>query len=324
MWWATGVTDLARVQSRVSTLYLDKCSIDRTRNSITVDTARGTLRIPAALIGTLLLGPGVTVTHGAMVLLANSGTAVCWVGQNAVRFYAGGTSTSATARVALRQAWLVSRPRERLAVARAMYALRFPGENVDELTMQQLLGREGSRVRALYAQHSRRTGVPWTGRAYIAGNAMAAGDDVNRLLSAANTALYGASHAAVLGVGAVPSLGFVHSGAANSFVLDIADIYKHETTIPLAFDLASAGQLSERAARLAFRDLVVELRLMERIANDVLALLGNPTRDDSASVGLWDGRDVVAAGVNYAEDMGSVVDPDFAAAPHSAPADTEQ
>lgn len=303
MWWASDVTDLARVESRVSTLYLDKCVIDRTRNSIAVDTDRGPLRIPAALIGTLLLGPGVTITHGAIVLLADSGTTVCWVGQNGVRFYAGGTATTSSARVATRQAWLVSRPRARLAVARAMYALRFPREaSVHDLSMQQILGREGSRVRALYAEHSRRTGVPWTGRSYVPGDAMAAGDDVNRLLSAANTALYGACHAAVVGVGAVPALGFVYSGASNSFVLDVADLYKHETTIPLAFDLARDGQASERAARVAFRDVVVKLRLMERTAHDILTLLNlkpGTAEEDVATV-LWDGEGEVASGVNYA------------------------
>ncbi|GHJ97888.1 hypothetical protein SNE510_74070 [Streptomyces sp. NE5-10] len=78
--------------------------------------------------------------------------------------------------------------KERLQIARRMYAKRFPGEDVSQLTMQQLCGGEGVRVRRLYAEHSQRTGVPWTRREYRPGDVFAAGDDINRLLSAANAA----------------------------------------------------------------------------------------------------------------------------------------
>ncbi|WP_438948909.1 CRISPR-associated endonuclease Cas1 [Streptomyces mutabilis] len=114
------------------------------------------------------------------------------------------------------------------------------------------------------AQHAERTGVPWTKRDYKPGDAFAAGDDVNRLLSAANPALYGVCHAAVTGLGASPAIGFVHTGNALSFVLDIADLYKAEFTIPLAFDLAAQGLTSERDARTALRDAAVRGKLLHQ------------------------------------------------------------
>lgn len=306
MWWSADASDLGRITSRVSTLYLDRCALDRTQNSITVGLGDKTIRIPAAMIGALLLGPGTTVTHGAMNLLANSGTSVCWVGDGGVRFYAGGTATSSSGQVAIRQAELVSNRERRLQVARAMYGMRFAGEQVDDLDMQQLLGREGARVRKLYLENSRRTGVEWTGRDYIPGKAMAAGDDVNRLLSAANTALYGLCHAVVVSVGAIPSLGFVHTGSANSFVLDIADLYKHETTIPLAFDLAKAEMFDERDARLAFRESIVSSNLLSRAANDVFSLLGIRTDAPEISGHIWNGSREIAGGQNHYSEAGEL------------------
>jgi CRISPR-associated protein Cas1 len=153
----------------------------------------------------------------------------------------------------MRQAYLVSRTRERLDVARRMYQMRFPDDDVTGLTMQQLRGREGARIKKVYRAESARTGVSWTGREYIPGRPLAAGDDVNRLLSAGHSCLYGMCHAAIVGLGASPALGFVHTGGATSFVLDIADLYKAEYTIPLAFDLAARRLNSERDARTAFR-----------------------------------------------------------------------
>ncbi|MFC7734140.1 type I-E CRISPR-associated endonuclease Cas1e [Actinomadura keratinilytica] len=203
-----------------------------------------------------------------------------------------------------RQAYLVTRPKERLDVARAMYAMRFPGEDVSTATMQQLRGREGTRIRRLYEMHSERTGVPWTRRHYKAGDAYAAGDDLNRLLSAANAALYGICHAVIVGLGASPGLGFVHTGSAISFVLDIADLYKADYTIPLAFDLAAQGLTEERDARTGLRDLIAENRLLRRIVHDVRTLL---TPDEATRIPvdedvnqLWDDQvGAVAGGVNW-------------------------
>lgn len=128
-----------------------------------------------------------------------------------------------------------------------MYGMRFPGEDVSAATMQQLRGREGARVKRLYREAAQPFAVPWKGRIYQPGDAFAAGDDVNRLLSAGHACLYGVCHAAIVGLGASPALGFVHSGGATSFVLDIADLYKAEYTIPTAFRLAAAGEVQERA-----------------------------------------------------------------------------
>jgi CRISPR-associated protein Cas1 len=228
IWWKAHPLDLHRLEDRVSSVYVERSHVDRDENAVVIVNKRETVRVPAAMVAVMLLGPGTRLTHGAIALLADSGTTMCWVGEQGVRMYAAGLGPSRGAALLLRQAWLVTRPKERLAVARAMYQMRFPDEDVSGMTMQQLRGREGTRVRRIYQAHAKRTGVPWNGRVYRAGDAFAAGDDLNRLLSAANAALYGICHAVIVGLGVSPGLGFVHTGTAISFVLDIADLYKAE------------------------------------------------------------------------------------------------
>jgi len=325
IWWKAHPLDLHRLTDRVSTVYIECSHVDREDNAVVIVNKRETVRVPAAMVAAVLLGPGTRVTHQAMALLADSGTTVCWVGQQGVRLYAAGLGPSRGARLLHRQAWLVTRPKERLGVARAMYAMRFPGEDVSTMTMQQLRGREGARVRKLYQEHSRRTGVPWSGREYRARDAFAAGDDLNRLLSAANAALYGICHAVIVGMGASPGLGFVHTGSAISFVLDIADLYKAEYTIPLAFDLAAQGLTKERDARLALRDRIAETRLLGRIVTDIKTLLApdDTAMQDEDVNELWDEKlGSVPGGVNWAsgsdlidpgmgEDYFAIIGPEF-------------
>lgn len=309
MWWLAETQSLHQVSDRLSSVYVERCHVDRAENAVIFVNKERTVRLPAAFIATLLLGPGTRITHGAVRLLADSGTAVSWVGEQGVRMYAHGLGPSRGSQVIERQAYLVSRPQQRVAVARKMYGLRFPGEDVSSATMQQLLGREGARVKKIYRENSERTGVQWDKRAYVAGDAFGAGDDVNRLLSAGNSCLYGVCHAAIVGVGASPALGFVHTGHALSFVLDVADIYKAEYSIPLAFDLAANGQVDESDMRWALRDRFREDKFMTRVVKDLMELLMGEIVDLETEDHreLWAGKeDVVTGGHNWGLDDSDV------------------
>ena len=123
----------------------------------------------------------------------------------------------------MRQATLVSNQRTHLAVARKMYEMRFPDEDVSGLTMQQLRGREGSRIRSVYRKYSQQYDIPWNGREYDPED-FSSGDPVNQALSAAHACLYGLAQAVILALGCSPGLGFVHIGHERSFVYDIADL----------------------------------------------------------------------------------------------------
>lgn len=309
-----GIRELSRVQDRLSFLYLERCTIHRDGNAITATDDRGVVHIPAATIGALLLGPGCRTTHQAMVLLAESGASAVWVGEKGVRYYAHGRTLSNSSRLIEAQARLVSNQSSRLRVAREMYALRFPGEDVSHLTMQQLRGREGARVRRTYREESDRTGVEWAKRDYNP-ERFDDSDAVNQALSAATACLYGVAHAVVVALGASPALGFVHTGHARSFVYDIADLYKAEIAIPVAFDVA-ATQSSEEVSgetRRRMRDRIHGANLLTRCSRDVRWLLreddeawdvSEPGEDGWGVIELWDGaRGKVSGGVNYDPDV---------------------
>lgn len=303
-------TELGRVSDRLSFLYVEHAVVDRDANAVTIWQQDGVASIPAAMLASLLLGPGSKVTHAAVSLLASSGCSVLWTGEEGVRLYAGAVAASTTSGLLQRQAALVTGQRTRLGVARAMYEMRFPGEDLAKLTMQQLRGREGARVRACYRLWSGKTGVAWHGRQYNVG-AWKAANPVNQCLSAANSALYGIVHAAILHLGCSPGLGFVHTGHQLSFVYDMADLYKAEVTIPAAFTIAAVGggDFGGRARR-AVRDAIVEVRLLPRIVADIKQLLGAGQDGDGQGDGggfavpeLWDdGGGTVPGGVGYGEE----------------------
>lgn len=186
------LTELSRTSDRISFLYLEHAKINRQDSAIKVMDARGIVFVPVALISVLLLGPGVDVTHRAMELMGDSGLAVVWVGEYGVRQYAHGRALNHSSKLLEKQAKLVSNVRSRVAVARKMYQMRFPNEDVTKLTMQQLRGKEGSRVRKIYRKLSNETGVAWNGREYNVDN-FDEGTPINKALTAANQTLYGLS-----------------------------------------------------------------------------------------------------------------------------------
>ncbi|GAB3308503.1 type I-E CRISPR-associated endonuclease Cas1 [Epidermidibacterium keratini] len=299
------ISELVRAQDRLSFIYLERCVIHRDGNAITASDSDGVVHIPAASVGALLLGPGTTVSHKAMSLLAESGSTAVWVGERGVRYYAHGRSLSTNSRLLQAQAELVTNRTSRLRVARAMYDMRFPDEDVSGLTMQQLRGREGARVRRLYRAHSDRTGVPWDRRTYDVDD-FAAGDVVNQALSAGTTCLYGVVHAVIVALGCSPGLGFIHTGHARSFVFDIADLYKAQIAIPIAFDIAAAAPEDvEGETRRAVRNEIHRSKLLEDCVKDIRRLLLDTDDSDEFEydddvVVLWDssGRRV-AGGHNY-------------------------
>jgi CRISPR-associated protein Cas1 len=297
--------ELTRAEDRVSFLYLERCAIHRDSNAITSTDENGTVHIPAASLGVLLLGPGTRISHHAVMLIAESGSTIVWVGEHGVRYYAHGRSLAGSAGLLLTQAALVSNRMSRLRVAREMYSMRFPDEDVSRLTMQQLRGREGARVRALYRAESQRTGVPWTRRDYAVDD-FDSGTPVNQALSAANTTLYGVVHSVIVALGCSPGLGFVHTGHVRSFVYDIADLYKAQLTIPLAFDLAATTSMDMGGTtRRALRDRLYDSSILSRVITDIRALLrpdDNVEPIVDGEVRLWNDGSTVPAGRGYLDD----------------------
>lgn len=302
------LSDLVRAEDRMSFLYFEHCVVNRAENAITITDDEGTIHIPAASLSVLMLGPGTKVTHKAMSTIGENGATVVWVGERGVRMYAFGKPLTHSSLLLQEQAKLVSNARTRIMVARKMYQMRFPGEDVSRLSMQQLRGREGARIRRVYRSMSEETGVEWKRREYDPLD-YEDGSDINKALSAAHACMYGLAHAAIVALGCSPGLGFVHVGHDRSFVYDVADLYKAELSIPVAFrTVAEKPDDIGSATRRNMRDAVYDLSIMERMVKDIKSLLSvdeaEADQSDVDHVGLWDEHaGEVPAGRSYTDDV---------------------
>jgi CRISPR-associated protein Cas1 len=303
---------LPKVRDSWSYLYVEHARVDQDAKAIAIQDLQGITPVPATALALLMLGPGTTITHAAVNVLAQNGCLIAWTGEGSVRFYAQGMGETRAARRLLWQAWQWADERRRLDVVLRMYRMRFAEQLDQSLTLQQIRGKEGIRVREAYAAASRETGVPWTGRSYNRAE-WGAGDPINRALSAANSCLYGVCHSAIVSAGYSTAIGFIHTGKMLSFVYDVADLYKVELTIPAAFRaVADEPENLERQVRLRCRDAFRGSRLLARIVDDIDRALGARSGEGDATGalfdlefampgGLWDPAGTVPGGENYGE-----------------------
>jgi CRISPR-associated protein Cas1 len=228
------------LKERASILFLEKGRLDVLDGAfVLVDEHGVRVHIPVGGVACLMLEPGTRTSHAAVALAARAGTLLIWVGEAGVRLYAAGQPGGARADRLIYQAKLALDDEARLRVVRHMYALRFGEEPPARRSVDQLRGIEGARVRAMYKALATQHGVTWDVREYDPTD-WGSGNLVNRCLSAATAALYGITEAAVLAAGYAPALGFLHTGTPQSFVYEIADLFKFETVVPEAFRVAAA------------------------------------------------------------------------------------
>ncbi len=290
--------ELPKLRDSLSYIYLEYGRLEQNAKSVAfVDKNKGVTPIPAASLAVMLLGPGTTVTHAAVKALADNGCSILWTGQDATRLYAQGSGETRKAYRLLKQAELATNEAKRLAVVRRMYEVRFTEALDPGLTLEQIRGKEGVRMRKAYAEAAEEFNVAWKGRRYDRqnwGNA----DPINQALSTANALLNGLCHAAIVSGGYSTALGFIHTGKQLSFVYDIADLYKAKITIPVAFWVVSTGtdQLYKRV-RLGCRDAFKSQKLLSNILPDIDKLLQtvnlpsdhtpNPDVDPAAPGDWW-------------------------------------
>lgn len=267
---------LTPARERWTPIYLEHGRLEVDDSSVKwIGADRTVFRLPVASLSVLMLGPGTTVTHAAMKACAECNTPVCWVGAEGMHFYARGLGPTHDNERARQQAATASSPSKREVVARRMFRMRFAGENVEGVSIKELRGMEGRRIKALYADMGVKFGVTWKGRNYNPDNWDLA-DNINRCISAANAALYALTAAVVCGLGYLPELGFIHTNSMRAFVLDIADIYKPETSLVAAFEtvgLKPDATEDDVVARLKFH--IEDRRLLQRLPKDLESLLEN-------------------------------------------------
>lgn len=253
------------IKNRMSIVYVEKAQIDVV-NGVTVAIDKHGVRtqIPLGSLACVMLEPGTRISHEAIKLAADVGTLVVWVGEAGVRLYSAGQPGGARADRLLYQARLALDPQLRLAVVRKMFEVRFGERPPVNRSVDQLRGMEGARVRTTYAELAAQYGIVWQGRQYDRNHWQSA-DVPNRCLSVATSCLYSLTEAAVLAAGYAPAIGFLHSGKPRSFVYDIADLFKFETVVPVAFEAAASADNSASDVRWNCRDRFRETRLLHRI-----------------------------------------------------------
>lgn len=271
------------IKDRLSVLFAERGNLDVLDGAFVVVDKNGVrMHIPIGGVACLMLEPGTRVSHAACALAARVGTLLVWIGEGGVRLYSAGQPGGARSDKLLYQAKLALDDALRLKVVRKMYALRFGEEPPQRRSIEQLRGIEGVRVRETYKHIAARYGVAWKARNYDV-TSWDAGDLPNRCLSSATACLYGVTEAAVLAAGYAPAIGFIHTGKPLSFVYDVADVYKFDTVVPVAFKVAAKQPANpEQQIRLACRDIFRESRLLDRIIPGIEEMLaagevGRPT-----------------------------------------------
>lgn len=262
------------IKERLSVLFVERGQLDVLDGAfVLVDKNGVRTHIPIGGVACMMLEPGIRVSHAACALAARVGTLLVWVGEAGVRLYSAGQPGGARSDRLLYQAKLALDPDLRLKVVRKMYEMRFGDRPPERRSVEQLRGIEGARVREMYKRLAQQFGVEWRARDYDPDEWNAA-DIPNRCLSAATACLYGVTEAAVLAAGYAPAVGFIHTGKPLSFVYDVADIYKFETVVPVAFKTAARSPSNpERDVRLGCRDIFRQTRLLERIIPGIEEML---------------------------------------------------
>lgn len=267
---------LPQVKDKYPFLYLERGRLEVDDSSVKwIDCDNNVVPLPVATLNALMLGPGSSVTHEAIKTAVAANCAVSWVGEDTLLFYAAGFQPTADTRNLRRQIELASDPTKSLEVARRLYRKRFPEADLAGKALKEMMGMEGHRVRALYQQKADEYRVGWKGRQFTPGR-FELSDVTNQVLTATNAALYGILCAAIHSMGYSPHIGFIHSGSPLPFTYDLADLYKDELTIDLAFYLTRemAGRYDKSYVSETFRQRVINMGLLEQLPEDIKNLMG--------------------------------------------------
>lgn len=265
-----------QVKDKYPFVYLEHGRLEIDDSSVKWIEATGhVISIPCATVNTILLGPGTSVTHAAIKSMSESNCTVCWIGSDSLLYYATGETPTANTYNLKKQISLYSNSKKKLETARTLFSFRFPDLDLKEKSLSEMMGMEGYRVKALYKNVAEKYEIPWDGRNYIPGK-INLSDTTNKILTCCNVALYGILLSVVHALGFSPRIGFIHSGCPLPFVYDIADLYKPEVSIDLAFKLTKemGGEYIKDVVADAFRERICNNNILERSVKDIGKIMG--------------------------------------------------
>jgi CRISPR-associated protein Cas1 len=287
--------DRIPLKERQPILFLGRGKVSVEHGSFVYQPGDGEVtHVPVGGVACIMLEPGTRISHKAVVMASRVGCLLVWVGDAGVRMYSSGKPGNAQGEHLLYQARLANQPRARLEVVREIYRQRFGEEPPSRRSIDQIRGIEGAKVKERYRELANKHDIHWNGRNY-GWDEWGKVDRPNLCISAAAACLNGLVEAALLLSGYSPAIGFLHRGDRRSFVFDIADIFKFDTVVPAAFEVAAEEpQHPERAVRHVVRDKFRETQFMKRLIPTIQEVLeaGEPfiSEDESWNEEWWRGK----------------------------------
>lgn len=282
---------LTRASDRISFLYIERARIEQTDYSIQIRQGNKVSEIPITLFSCLLLGPGVSITHRAVENIAKASCSICWMGQDNAIFYAYGIPATSKSKNILKQMKYHENNALHSEVIHKMYNYRYPNDKIKSKSLEELRGFEGKKVKECYQRLAEEYEIDWKGRTYNLED-FESYDLTNRYLSALNSIFYAITMSILNIMGYSPAIGFIHTGHINSFTFDITDLFKEETTIPLAFKLSKElGYFDKDKMLVAFREVITEKHILSNMVNFLEKLFDEEAIDSEVELKLWGAED---------------------------------
>ena len=284
-------TSLPMVRDSWSFLFLERCKIVKSDSYIESYDESGVVSIPVAELTTLMLGPGVSITHDAVKHISKCGCSIVWCGEDMAKFYSYGVAETNKSTNLLKQVNCYSNYEKHMAVVRRMYGIRLDKVVDVCYNLKQLRGSEGARVRQIYADLAKEYGVEWGGRVYDRSD-WGGNNVINNAITKVNAYLYSVCQSVVVSVGYSPAIGFIHSGTQMSFIYDVSDLYKHYVSLPIAFEYAGGNKVCEMDSylRSGLRNKIHEFDLLNRIIEDIDNLFKGLVDVKDVGSGYWEGE----------------------------------
>ena len=301
----TNLRILPNADDRISFLYIEYAKIERQDFAIVIIQKEKKVLVPISTINVLLLGPGTSITHGAVNIIAASGCNIVWCGDHMTRFYSFDAAEIRNSKNLLKQIDCYSNESKKIDIIRKMYKKRYSEIDIKDLTLKELRGFEGIKVKETYKFYAKMYKVPWKFRNSKL-TSFEEQDLINKIITVLNQMLYAICHSIILSIGFSPSIGFIHTGNIESFTFDISDLYKENIIIPLAFNIYKKVNEDnfDFIVRSEFRKVIVDKKLIKIIVNDIFSLFKVDGEGNEVSVNvLWDTNELLQGNKNYGDEL---------------------
>lgn len=263
---------LSKCKDRYPILYLEHGRINIDDSSVMwIDASSNVVALPISTIQLILLGPGTSITQEALKTIALANTHICVVSDQAFRVISSTITPTSDSRHIIKQASLSLNSDSRVLLAKKLFSKRL-SDCLDGLSIQEMMGKEGVRVKASYKTIASKYNIQWRGRVYRVGEFYQS-DKPNKYLTLFNSCLYGLCTSVIISLGYSPLFGFIHQGSPLPFTYDIADLYKEFHCIDLAFLLASSNKDYTRSELIReFSMRCASANLLDTIQADITSL----------------------------------------------------